>query len=142
MSKITDELLNQLSGIDTLPELMHFTETVENADFPLSYSEHLTNLLLASSMTAGELIRRSGIQRNYGYQILSGQKNPGRDKVISFCLALHLSFEETQRSLTIAKESILYPKNKRDSIIIFCLQKKLSVQDTNDLLYEMNETVL
>lgn len=93
-------------------------------------------------MPPAELIERAHLQRNYGYQILNGTKRPGRDKVIALCLALHLSFEETQRALTISKEGILYPKNLRDSVLIFSIHQKLSVMDTNALLDERGEAPL
>lgn len=88
------------------------------------------------------MIQNAQIQRNYGYQILNGSKNPGRNKVIALSLALHFSLDETQRALTLSGENILYSKNKRDSILIFSIQKRLSVQQTNELLFEMNEATL
>ena len=139
MGITTDNLLNQLSSMNTLSELQNFTENTETAGFKLNFYEYLADLIQTSPLSLSELIRKSGIQRNYAYQIINGVKRPGRDKVLALCLALSLPLEETQRALTIAEENVLYPKNKRDSIIIFCINQEKSVQETNDLPYELNE---
>lgn len=142
MAKTTDDLLKQLSDLKTLSELQNFSAVSGELSSKLSFHDYLTELLNASSCSASEIIQKSGIQRNYAYQILNGTKKPGRNKVISFCLALSLPLSEVQRTLTIAKEGVLYPKNRRDSILIFSINKGLSVQETNELLYELNEELL
>lgn len=67
---------------------------------------------------------------------------PGRDRILALCLALSLSFEETQRALTLANTGALYARRIRDSILIFALQKNLSVLDANILLSEYSEEPL
>ncbi len=134
--KSTDELLNILNCINSISDLETFTNTVAN-NHTVTFSQYINDLLLSYGLSAAQLIEDAQIQRNYGYQILNGTKNPGRNKVLSLCLALSLSLSETQRALTLAHENILYPKNKRDSVIIFCLNKHMSVLDTNELLYGM-----
>ncbi|XCP84506.1 helix-turn-helix transcriptional regulator [Roseburia hominis] len=140
--KSTKELLDELNSIDTVASLNTFTQNASKYNLNISFSTYIFYHLEKSGLTQAQLIEKTQIQRNYAYQILSGTKNPGRDKVIAICLALSLSLDETQRALTIARESILYPKNKRDSILIFCINKNLSVLETNDLLYEMQEKIL
>ncbi len=142
MGITTDNLLKQLSNIRTLSELQTFADAAEGAEYTLNFHEYLNDLIQSSPLSASEVIRRSGIQRNYAYQILNGTKKPGRDKVLALCLALNLPLEETQRALTIAGESVLYPKNKRDSIIIFCINQGKSVQEADELLYELNEKLI
>ncbi|MDD6243941.1 MAG: XRE family transcriptional regulator [Roseburia hominis] len=115
---------------------------LSDASFPATFPDYLMAKMQCADMSAAELISRAQIQRNYGYQILDGRRNPSRDKVIAFSLALHLDVNETQRALMIEKNGQLYSKNKRDSILIFALGKKLSVIQTNELLYEMGEALL
>ena len=55
---------------------------------------------------------------------------------------MHLTLQERNRLLTIAKAGILYSKNRRDAILIFGLERELSLIDINELLYEMGEDVL
>ena len=141
-SKTTDELLKMLNSIQTVSDLEHFSETSDFDDSVQSFPEYIEKHMNKSGISLGQLIRDAQIQRNYGYQIMSGKRNPGRDKIIALCLALSLELEEVQHALIIAKEGILYPKCKRDSILIFCINKHLSVLETNGLLYDMGEPVL
>ena len=138
----TEELLKRLKNIKTESAL--YTYTLENTDYSLitSFPEYLESCRKSVGITAAQLIESAQIQRNYGYQILNVTKHPGRNKVIALCLALHLSYEEVQRALTLAKEGSLYPKNSRDSVLIFCINKKMSVMETNDLLDIRGEELL
>jgi len=138
----TDELLKRLNSIDSESALDNFTGNVAKMNPVISFPEYISNHLQQKNMTPAELIRNAQIQRNYGYQILNGTKHPGRDKIIALCLALALSLDEVQRALTIEKEGVLYPKNRRDSVLIFCINKHMCVLDTNELLYKTGEKTL
>lgn len=140
--KTTDELLKTLASINTVSALNDFTNSTEKNSPAQSFSEFVSEQLSKRNMTQSQLIKESQIQRNYGYQILNDTRTPGRDKVLSICLALSLSLEETQRALTLVNEGALYPKVKRVSVIIFALNKHLSVLDTNELLYDVGEPIL
>lgn len=142
MGKTTDNLLKELSNLNTESDLLNFTNSVEESAISLSFHEYIGKQINRSKLAASDIIRASGIQRNYAYQIINGNRNPGRNKVIALCIALKLPLEEVQRALTIAKEGILYPKIKRDSVLIFCINKSCSVQETNELLFELDEEVL
>ncbi len=85
-----------------------------------------------------EVIKKSGLERHYAYQILSGAKNPSRDKIIMFCFGMGMNIEETQHFLLECSASALYAKNKRDNVTLFAIDKRLSIGDLNDLLYEFN----
>ena len=138
----TQELLEILNSMETQEELKGFTLASDEADMAVSFADFFQEILKERGISAGEAIRTANIYRTYGYQILNGQRKPGRDKVIALCLALTLSFEETQRALKIADEAVLYPRRQRDSILIFCVQQKLTVSETNELLFEMGESPL
>lgn len=138
----TDELLNRLNNTSTIAALDKYTQEISLHKTSVSFSQYLNNCLSDSGMSPAQLIESAQIQRNYGYQILNGSKNPGRNKIIALCLALSLPLEEVQRALTLAKEGILYPKNPRDSILIFCINNHVSVTDTNLLLDSRGESTL
>lgn len=140
--KTTNELMHLLSEVHTEDALKEYTEGLEHIPHYHSFAEYMNAKISESKMSVASIIQNAQIQRNYGYQILNGSKNPGRNKVIAFSLTLHFSLEDTQRALTLAGESVLYSKNKRDSILIFSLQKGLSVQQTNELLFELQENIL
>lgn len=138
----TDELLKRLNNTSSIPALDEYTQELSDQKPVLSFSQYINDCLRNSGLTPSQLIESAQIQRNYGYQILNGTKNPGRNKIIALCLALSLPLENVQRALTLAKEGILYPKNPRDAILIFCIKNKVSVIDTNLLLDSRGETPL
>lgn len=140
--RTTDELMNVLHSVHSMNELQEFTDEVKSERFFSSFADFLSYHIDNQQITASDLIRSAGIQRNYAYQILNGTKNPGRNKIIAFCLALKLPIDDVQRALTIAGESVLYPKRSRDSVLIFSITHGLSVQETNELLYEMKAELL
>lgn len=140
--KSTNELLQILNSTENVSDLYEYSQSEELHTLPSSVHEYLLKHMCDAGITASELIRRSQIQRNYGYQILNGTKKPGRDKIIALCISLALPLDEVQRALAIAQEGTLYPKCRRDSILIFSINQKISVQETNELLYSMDEAPL
>ena len=138
----TEELLKILNSLDSVEELEQVASEAEQTAAYSSFSDFLSQKMKASGISTADIIRRTNIQRTYCYQILSGAKNPGRDKVISLCLALTLSLNDVQRALTLAGEASLYPKRRRDSILIFCINQEYSVTETNNLLFDLNEEIL
>ena len=89
-----------------------------------------------------ELIRRTNMDRSYGYQLLKGTRSPGRDKILLFCVAAKLDLHETQRALKCGGEAVLYSRKKRDAIIIFSLNEGLGIADTQELLEQFGEPLL
>lgn len=138
----TDELLKRLHNTHSISELSKYTASLPENNVFSSFSEYLCAHIQERNISESELIKNSLIQRTYAYQILNGTKNPGRDKVLALCLAAHMNYDETQRSLTLAGLGKLYPRRKKDSILIFALEQQLSVQQTNELLFEEQEPVL
>ena len=75
--------------------------------------------------------------RSTMHQILSGTRNPSRDKLIALSIGGRLSGSETDRCLEKAGFMPLYPKNARDSLIACALNSGMdSVVDVNMLLAE------
>lgn len=104
--------------------------------------EYLSEMLVLHNIEKTACIETSTLSRTYAYQIFSGKRKPGRNRLLALCLSMHLSLKETQLALNIAQLAILFPKRKRDAVIIFALEKKLSVQQTNHLLFELEEKYL
>lgn len=140
--KDTDELMHLLQDTRTTAQLQTYTDTLAEQTTLQTFPEYLNSKMIERTISPAELIAAAQIQRNYGYQILNGTRNPSRDKVLALCLALGLDLSETQRALTLAQFGQLYPKNRRDSIFIFSINKKLSVLQVNELLDEMKEELL
>ncbi len=139
--KKTSDIDKLLANVSSISQLEDYLGNVEIPEFN-SIGEYLEYLLTEKGLGKAQVIKDSDIQRNYGYQIFSGVKQPGRNKLIALSLAMGLTLEETQRGLSIAKEGKLYSKDKRDSVIIYSINKKQTVFDTNNLLFEMGEELL
>jgi len=139
MKNETEHLLAILKSKQT------FSEYKNNDPFYIddhTLSDYLFSLLEKKQLEKSEIIRRSNLDRVYGYQIFSGLKTPSRDKVLALALGMDLSLEETQDILRIANHPQLYVKKHRDSIIIFGLHKQLGVLKTNELLFNMGEPII
>ena len=116
----------------------------DNSDYMLDrgLSEILESIIDKKGLKKSLVIKKAEISEVYGYQIFSGVKKPLRDKLLSICIAMELTLEETQDVLKHGSFALLYPKNKRDSIIIYGINNKLSVCEINNLLYDKNEDTL
>ena len=101
-------------------------------------TDYLNRYMASYSLEVSDVIKRSLLDRFYANQILNGtRKNPGRDKLIPLCLAMHMDLEETNRALKISKAGTLYSKDRRDAVIIMCINQKIfDVMKVNDLLFE------
>ena len=120
---------------DDLGEIYH---KIHSPTFPGA----VANLLTQKNITRSELIKNTNLDRTYAYQILSGDKNGTKDKILQICIALSCSVEETNQLLTISNNAKLYAKVKRDSLIIFALNNDYSVLQTNELLLKYNQEPL
>ena len=132
MNKSTSELLEILKKSSLEAYLKENSgDLIEN---PLC--DYLASLIDEKNLNKAEVIKKSNIQTNYAYQILSGIRIPSRDKLIALCFGLDLTLDEAQTLLKYAGFAQLYPKNKRDSIIISSLKNHTSVIKCNILLEE------
>lgn len=139
MVKKTQDLLEILKGL-AQPE--DYIESEEDNLVKTELHEYIQNILDTKGISRGELIKNSGLDRTYTYQILSGAKSPSRDKVLAICFTLKLSFEEIQNLLKATGYPILYAIIKRDSIIIFALQHNITFTDTNELLFDSGYSLI
>lgn len=101
----------------------------------LTLSEYLTLLLQQKELSRADVVRDSGLEKAYVYQIFDGKKRPSREKLIPIAFGLHLNVEETQRMLKLGGCSELYARKTRDAIILFAIQQGMDIAATDDLLY-------
>lgn len=69
-------------------------------------------------------------------------KDPSRDALISICIALGATIDETQELLKCAGKAPLYVRKKRDVIIWFGLSKKQPIYEINENLLKRGFTPL
>lgn len=140
MKKTTGELL------ELLKKSSNASSYIENATDDLiqqiPLSDYLSEIMDSKQISRSDIVHRSGLDRGYVYEILSGKKTPSRDKVLAICFAVPLSADETQQLLKSTGYPTLYARIERDSIILFALEHSLSLTDVNELLYEMNHPLL
>lgn len=139
MRKRTDELFQLLQA--DLPLETYLEENREEL-LELTLSEFLHRLLEEYHTAKNEVIRRSGLNQIYGYQIFAGTKSPSRDKLLALAFGFPLSLQDTQRLLRLAGHSELYPRSRRDSILLFGLKHQLTVPEMDDLLFDQQEATL
>lgn len=139
LKKSTDELMNEINQSNNIDKYLK-----DNSEYMLDrgLSDILESIIDKKGLKKSLVIKKAEISEVYGYQIFSGVKKPLRDKLLSICIAMELTLEETQDVLKHGSFALLYPKNKRDSIIIYGINNNLSVCEINNLLYDKNEDTL
>lgn len=126
---------------EKLNQDISFTQFLdENAkdfvDVPLS--QYLKALIDESGYSRARIIKDSGINRRFFYDILSGKRNPTRDYVLRILIALHMPLKNVQWLLRATGYAQLYARDKRDSVIIYCINHQNSVNDCNTMLEKIN----
>lgn len=138
----TSNLARILSKIDSMNEMEQYLEIPQVADGFRSFPEYFQSLDAVKKMDRGDLIRNSGLERSYFYQVMKGTRSPGRDKVLRLCLAAGLNLRETTRALELSGNALLYARNRRDIILTVAVNQMADVDDTNLLLFRYGEKPL
>lgn len=133
----TDRLMNQ---IKEAPE--QFAEKKLALIEDVRFEDYLNDLMGKYHCTAGQLIIRTCLSKPFVYQIMKGERVPGRDVILRISLAMKANVDETQHLLTLAEKGILYPKVKRDAAILCCIELHKSLEYTNAFLEKHGEKSL
>ncbi len=131
MGRDTEKILDHLSGTESLTEFFQENKEAFNLS---TIGEYIELELKNRKITKASIIRKSGINKRFFYDILAGKKIPNRRYIIRTFLAIGVDFNDVQWYLKACDYPQLYVKNKRDSIIIYCLKNKLSVSECNKML--------
>lgn len=132
----TSSLFHRLSSKKTGKAVLNQEQTA------LSCAQCLRELLAIANMPAPEWMAGADISKSYGYQILRGERTPGRDILLRTALTLQLSLKEAQRLLAIGGCGALYPKVRRDAAVVFALNQKMTLLETEELLSSLPERSL
>lgn len=131
-SKLFQRLRSQESGLAFLNQ----------AQTAPTCGQALRELLEQKGLSAPEWIAAANVSKTYGYQVLRGERVPGRDILLRTALSLRLSLEETQRLLAVGGCAALYPKVRRDAAVIFALNQSMTLLETEELLSSLPERSL
>lgn len=140
--KTTERLAESLKKVKTTKDKETFIRenTVNAYD---SFADYYNDYTIRNQLDTAELIRNSNISSNYFYNIINGDRKPGRDKVLALCIGAGMNYSETNRALKLAGSNELYPKNERDvRIAIFINNNKRDVISLNIELEEADLEIL
>lgn len=137
--KNTTKLLNELKNAKSF---VGFADKNADVFADESISDCLQRLCFEKKVELAQVIRRSGIDRTYGYQLFNGRRLPSRDKLIQLGFGFPLVLSELQLLLRMAGKSQLYPKIKRDAAIIYGLNNNYTVTQMQELLEELKLPLL
>ena len=131
----THTLLERLRAGQSITEF--FLENQDAIyDFPLN--ECLREYILQKHTPHAKLIRESGMNRRYFYDILSGKRRPDQNYVLRLLLALHASVSDVQWLLRCARYPLLYVRNRRDAVILYAIEHAISVKECNRMLENLD----
>ena len=139
VAKDTEQLENEIGASDDVKKFL-----ADNADNlrQFTLAEYLKHLLDEKNLSAAQVIRDSQLDEGYARHIFGGRKNPAREKILSIALAMKLSPKETDYLLYYAGHEKLYARNPWDAVIIFALENGKDVLQTNELLTDLDMTLL
>lgn len=124
------------------PNLNRFMEENEEYMKVLPFPLYLSELCRKTGCIPEQIIKKTTIERTYGHQIFNGIRKPSRDKVLQLALGFGLDVTDTQKLISAAQKSPLYPRLKRDSAILYCIEHHLSDMETQNVLQELGLTLL
>ena len=97
--KLTEDLLERLRASATPEEYLRVGDTIDR-----TLPEYLRGLLDARGLKRADVIRRSGLNATFAYDIFAGKSRPGRDHAIMLAFGLSCSLIEAQRLLRLVGE--------------------------------------
>ena len=136
MKNTKTDVLNQKLNDD-----ISFTEFLnENVkdflDVPLC--RYLKVLIQKRGYTKAQVIRDSGINRRFFFDILADKRKPARNYVLRILIALKIPLKNIQWLLRATGYAQLYARDRRDSVIIYCINHRISVDECNAMLKRIN----
>lgn len=133
MKKDTVQILKELENCDSFKAFYK-----ENKEYIVKkeLSAYLSELVEKKGIKKADVIRRSGLNESYAYQIFTGIRVPERRKLLCLAVAMELNLDEIQTLLKTSGYAQLYVKNEFDCIVIYGIINNLTVIEINSLLYD------
>jgi transcriptional regulator with XRE-family HTH domain len=107
-----------------------------------SVRDYFADLLKSHGLQTGEVVRRADLDKDFGRQLIRGERMGRRDYYIRLAIGMSLTVEETQSMLSYLGIGPLYALRKRDAAIIYALRQGYSLVDTQLLLDQHDLTPL
>jgi hypothetical protein len=136
----TDTFLQRLKKTTSIQRFIRRNDG--DMDSVTTFHEYINGLCFQKDVTPESVFKRADIERTYGHKFFNGTRQPTRDKVIQLAFGFSLSFDETQKLLSISKKNPLHPKVKRDAVIVFALEKNQDLIAVQETLHELKLPLL
>lgn len=140
MKKKTDELGFELKQHAATPD--EYLKNNVNELLSESITVYIANLMQQKNLKKTAVIRAAGLDRTYGYQLLSGERGITRDRLLQLAFGMKLTLEETQKLLKTARMAVLYERDVRDVFIISALYNGYDIDACDQLLFEHQQPTL
>ena len=131
MGNTTDKILEQLNGGKPLTEIL---EENKEAYSDMQIGDYIDMEIKNRRMTKAKVIKNSGVNKRFFFDIIKNKKIPSRRYIIRIFLALKLDLKDVQWYLRAANYPQLYARDKRDCVIIYCINNNLCVPECNKML--------
>lgn len=89
---------------------------------PPTFAIFMQDVMEECGVKRSELIKALNVDRNYGYQMLNGTRNPTSVQVLRIALYIKLDLKRTQRLLNLAGREALYVRRPEDAKTVHCLE--------------------
>lgn len=138
MKKSTEELLSLIQSAENIESYLK-----ENEEELQHWTLHgyLRHLMDEKQMKISDVMNRSG-QSDYVYKVFKNQRKVSRDILLAIAIGMECDLEETQSMLRIACLACLDPRNQKDAIIIYGILHHFSITEINEVLFDLEESLL
>lgn len=112
-------------------------------DSPLA--KYLLEVIEDIDVDKADVLRKGGVDENLGFQVFAGITRPTFNTLFRICHGATFTLTETQKALELAGYSPLgtsYKYKKRDEVIISGIIYMKSIERMNEILYEINQTLI
>ena len=120
---------------EELSKSADFNEKLIENNTPPKLCELLNDYIDKKKMTKADVIRMLNIDRNYGYWILNGSRNPTRNCLIQLSLLLELNVEQINYLMRLAGKSPLYVRNAVDAKVFYAINHHMDYFDAIEFIW-------
>ncbi len=123
------------AGLMRQPNLETYLDENREQFVNPSAADLLLSLFDQSGVSKAAVARNGCMSEVYLHQVLSGRRNPSRDRLLCICIGLGATLEQTQQLLKQAGYAPLYPKHRRDAIISHGIVHGTPLSEINGKLF-------